>query len=121
MSTFKPERRPTVIPRLFTRDVAALVAFMREVFDARGELHEGRPTELQIGSSVVMVSDGGGVRAPNASCLYVYVPDVDAAFSRAMAAGATSVEPPEDMPWGDRRASIRDAWGNDWQLATHRG
>jgi uncharacterized glyoxalase superfamily protein PhnB len=53
--------------------------------------------------------------------LYVYVEDADAAFQRALDRGAQSLEKPQDMPYGDRRAMIRDPWGNTWQIATHRG
>ena len=118
MSSFKPDGWPTVVPRLFTQDVSALVGFLRVVFGAEGELHAGRPSELRIGESMVMVSDGGGLRDPSSAFLYVYVPSVDLAFRRALAAGATSIEDPADTPYGDRRATLRDAWGNTWQIAT---
>ena len=50
--------------------------------------------------------------------LYVYVPDCDAVCGRALGQGAESLEPPLDTPYGDRRAMIRDGWGNTWQVAT---
>ena len=55
-----------------------------------------------------------------AAFLYVYVPDADAAFERAMAEGASALEPPLDTPYGDRRATVRDPFGNTWQIATYR-
>jgi PhnB protein len=76
---------------------------------------------MKIGDSIVMVSDGGGVRAPVAGFLYVYVADVDTVRRTAIDAGAVLIEEPADMPYGDRRATIRDAWGNTWQIATHKG
>jgi uncharacterized glyoxalase superfamily protein PhnB len=121
MARFKPDDRPSVVPRLFTDDVAGLVAFLRAAFDARGDLVRDRPTELTIGDSVIMVADGGGVRAPTSSAFYVYVPDADAAWARAVKAGAESYAKPEDTPWGDRRAIVNDPWGNHWQIATHGG
>lgn len=117
---FKPDGYPSVIPRIVTPHVAEQVAFVTAVFGATGELEENRPTELQIGDSIVMVSDGGGMREPMAAFLYVYVPDVDAAHRWALELGATSLEEPEAMPWGDRRATFRDPWGNVWQPATRR-
>jgi PhnB protein len=75
---------------------------------------------MKIGSSIVMVSDGGGQRTKLPAFLYVYVEDADVVYARAIAAGAEPIEPPADMPYGDRRASFRDAWGNCWQVATHR-
>ena len=51
--------------------------------------------------------------------LYLYVEDVDAAYKRAIEAGATSLREPEDQFYGDRSAAVRDACGNQWWLATH--
>jgi len=118
---YKPDGWRAVTPRLFTRDVAGLVHFLQTVFDAKGALNEGRPSELRIDDAMLMVSDGGGVRDPTAAFLYVYVPDADLTYGRAVAAGAETLEPPADMPYGDRRATVRDSWGNIWQIATHRG
>ena len=121
MGTFKPAGMPSVIPRIFTRDVAGLVDFLRTVFAARGELQSDAPTEMRIGDSLVLVSDGGVARAPMPACLYVYVENTDETYRRALAAGAESIEVPADMPYGDRRAMVRDRWSNLWQIATHRG
>jgi uncharacterized glyoxalase superfamily protein PhnB len=55
------------------------------------------------------------------SFLYVYVEDVDQAYDKALSLGANSIEEPEEMSYGDRRAMIRDSWGNYWQIAAHRG
>jgi uncharacterized glyoxalase superfamily protein PhnB len=110
--------RPTIIPRLITPDVAGLVAFLKSVFGATGEVVEGRPVELAIGNSLIMVSDGGGQRAAMPGMFYVYVPDADRAYAAALAAGATSVEAPATMPWGDRRAIVSDRSDNVWQIAT---
>jgi PhnB protein len=117
---YKPDGWPAITPRLFTRDVAGLVHFLQAVFDAKGALNEGRPSELRIDDAMLMVSDGGGVREPMAAFLYVYVPDADLTYGRAIAAGAETLEAPADMPYGDRRATVRDSWGNIWQIATHK-
>ena len=95
--------------------------FLRTVFDAEGELRVGAPTEIRIGNSVVMISDGGGVREAMPAFLYVYVENADDTYRRAIAAGAESIERPADMPYGDRRATVRDPWANMWQIATYRG
>lgn len=113
-----PAGWPTVTPRLFVDDVAAMVDFLRRVFNASGELHGGRPAEMRIGESVVMVS-GTDVREAMPAVLYVYVEDTDGTYERARAAGATSLEEPLDLPYGDRRAIVRDPAGNIWQIATH--
>src|SRR5262245_27068046 len=119
MKDYKPADRPTVVPRLFTKDVPGLVGFIKAAFGAKGRLLDDRPTELVIGDSVLMIADGGGVRKPTSSGSYLYVPDADKTWARAVKAGAKSFQEPHDTPWGDRRAIVNDAWGNHWQIATH--
>jgi uncharacterized glyoxalase superfamily protein PhnB len=114
----KPDGWPTVIPRLFTPDTVHLVEFLKHVFGAQGEHHADRPAEMRIGDSMIMISDGGGIREAGPGFLYVYVADPDAAWRRAVDLGASSLEAPADMPYGDRRAMVRDPWGNTWQIAT---
>ena len=121
MNTFKPDGWPTVTPRVITDDVAGLVGFLKIVFGAAGRLQSEAPTEMRIGDSVVMISDGGGAREAMPAFLYVYVENADETYQRAIAAGAESIERPGDMPYGDRRATVRDSWGNVWQIATYRG
>ena len=108
-------------PRIITHDVGGLIEFLRSVFDARGERRAGAPTEMKIGDSIVMVSDGGGVRETIRAFLYVYVENADKTYQRAIDSGAQSIEGPMDTPYGDRRATIQDSWGNTWQIATHKG
>jgi PhnB protein len=115
-----PPGWPTVTPRIVAIDTEPLVAFIKHVFGASGEHREASPSELRIGASVIMIS-GAGVRAPMPAFLYVYVPDADATYQRAVDAGARALEPPADMPYGDRRCMLEDAWGNTWQIATYRG
>ena len=88
---------------------------MRAVFDAQGDYVEDRPAEMRIGDSLVMISKAGA-RDAFPAFLYVYVDDADATYQRALA-HATSIEPPLDTPYGDRRAMIRDRWNNVWQIA----
>ena len=57
--------------------------------------------------------DGTSVR------LHFISPDVDAAFARAIDAGAEAVLPPTDMPWGDRYCKVTDPFGHQWSIATH--
>jgi PhnB protein len=116
---FKPDGWHTVTPRIFADDAAGMVGFLKAVFNARGEEQVGKPSELQIGDSIVMVSDGGGQREALPAFLYVYVEDADRTYERAVEAGAATLEEPTDTPYGDRRATVRDRWGNVWQIATH--
>lgn len=98
-------------------DLAAAVEFLRATFGAVGETNAGRPAEIRIGDSLVMVS-GAGEREVFPAFLYVYVDDADTTYRRALAAGATSMEKPVDTPYGDRRAMVRDPFGNVYQVAT---
>jgi uncharacterized glyoxalase superfamily protein PhnB len=120
MARFQPDGWHTVTPRIVVRDPESLVTFIKTVFQAQGELNPGVPAEIRIGDSIVMVSDGGGLRDPIPAFLYVYVEDTDSTYKRAIAANAVSLEVPTDMPYGDRRAMVRDKWGNTWQIATHK-
>ncbi|MFI4933795.1 MAG: VOC family protein [Caulobacterales bacterium] len=118
MNRFQPDGWPTVTPRIFTDDVEGLVAFLRSVFHGSCDFNPGRPAEVKIGDSMVMVSHGDGVRAAQTAFLYVYVEDAEDAYRKALDAGAVSIEAPTTMPYGDRRATIQDGWGNTWQIAT---
>jgi len=53
--------------------------------------------------------------------IYVYVPDVDATYQRALAAGATSIAQPSDKPWKGRSAGLKDSFGNTWYIETYKG
>ena len=121
MANRAPAGWHTVTPRIIVQEPGKLVAFLKRVFDAQGELSPGRPAEIRIGDSIVMVSDGGGLRDVAPAFLYVYVEDTDATYQRAIAAQALALEAPMDTPYGDRRAMVKDPWGNMWQIATHRG
>ncbi len=114
-----PESMHSVTPRLFVSDAPKLVEFLKHAFGATGTYRDDGPTDVHIGDSVVMVS-GTEFREPITSFLYLYLEDTDAAYRRALEAGATSLEEPQDMFYGDRRATVRDPFGNIWQIATHK-
>ena len=105
-----------MIPRIFVDDVAAQVRFLRDVFGASGDVETGRPTDVHLGDAVVMVSSTAE-RGPFPAFLYIYVDDADATFARAVHAGADVLEAPLDTPYGDRRAMVRDPFGNIFQIA----
>lgn len=98
-------------------DTVAAVEFLRATFDATGDAHADRPAEIRIGDSLVMVTTAGA-REVFPAFLYVYVPDADTTYRRALTAGATTIEEPLDTPYGDRRAMVRDPFGNVYQIAT---
>jgi PhnB protein len=108
----------SVTPRIVVEDAAALVAFLKRVFEATGEYSTGAPSQIRIGDSLLMVS-AAGARETFPAFLYVYVEDADDTYRRALDAGAASMEEVWDTPYGDRRGMVRDPWGNVWQVATH--
>jgi uncharacterized glyoxalase superfamily protein PhnB len=107
----------SITPRIVARDADGLVAFIRRVFEAEVDARPDAPAILTLGDSRLMVSEAG-VRRPWPAFLYVYVGDTDAAHRRAIALGATPIEPPLATPYGDRRCMFEDPWGNHWQVAT---
>ncbi len=73
-----------------------------------------------IGDSIVMMGQANpGQEVPYDAKLYLYVPDVDAVYKKALEAGASSVREPEDQFYGDRSGGVRDPLGNEWWMATH--
>lgn len=117
----------TVTPYITAPDARALMAFLQKAFGAElGECHT-RPdgkvmhAEVRIGDSPLMISDAcemsGGKGKP--AGIYLYVPEVDKTYKRALEAGATSVMAPADMFWGDRFSSVKDEWDNEWHISTH--
>lgn len=120
MKVDRPAEYHSVTPRMVVSDAAAAVGFLRTVFDAVGELHEGRPAEMRIGDSIVMVTPADE-RELFPAFLYVYVDDADLVYHRALTAGATSLEAPLNTPYGDRRAMVRDPFDNVFQIAHRLG
>lgn len=109
----------TVTPRIVVSNVSAAVDFLRAVFNATGTVQANRPAEIRVGDSLIMVTPAGE-RELFPAFLYVYVDDADDAYRRALDAGAVSLEAPLDTPYGDRRAMVRDPFGNVFQIAHRR-
>ncbi|HEV8332810.1 MAG TPA: VOC family protein [Steroidobacteraceae bacterium] len=107
----------TITPRIFAEDPQGLVGFVKQTFGATGDYRATRPSEIRIGDSILMIS-GTEFRARQTACLYVYVSDVDEVFDRSVNAGVKVIEAPTNMPYGDRRCTVEDGWGNVWQIAT---
>jgi PhnB protein len=119
-SEFTPEGWHTVTPRIVVHGAQEMVEFVKYVFAATGDYRTDLPSVMMIGDSMIMISDAG-IRKSTTSFLYVYVEDTDETYRRALQAGASSLEEPSDMPYGDRRAMVEDRWGNVWQIATYIG
>jgi len=116
----------TVTPYLTAVDIERVMAFARETF---GAVETGRSLaggghfhyEMRIGDSMLMCFGGKTFQGPDKPvALHVYVPDTDAAYGRALEAGGESLSAPEDKPYGERQAGVKDAAGNLWFIATRR-
>ncbi len=129
-----PEGQQGVIPHLIVKNAAGAVEFYKKAFGAEEVLRMPGPdgksighSHLRIGGGHVFLCDefpGGTCRAPSglggtSVSLHMYVEDVDAAFDRAVKAGAKVIMPVTDMFWGDRFGKIADPYGHEWSLASH--
>ena len=128
-----PEGYPQVTPYLCVDGAAAAIDFYSQVFGASERARMPAPdgkighAEVQIGDSVVMLSDEFpemGMRGPRAVggtpvTLSVYVEDVDAVFDRAVQAGANPLRPVENQFYGDRSGQFEDPFGHRWNVASH--
>lgn len=120
-----PDGYHTVTPYLTVPDLPRMLEFATAAFDAH--VYESiaddngmiRHAEMQIGDSRVMVGQARAEYPATASKLYLYVPDTDAVYARAIAAGARTILEPTDQFYGDRNAGIEDPQGNQWWIATH--
>jgi PhnB protein len=101
---------------MFVSDVDQAIAFLRDVFIAAADVAPGRPSDVHIGDSVILVSSAAE-REAFPAFLYIYVDDADITFQRAIEAGAESLEEPLTTPYGDRRAMFQDWFGNVYQVA----
>ena len=96
-------------------------AFGAEVVESVGD-DDGAHVELSIADSIIIIEVGMEFPGNPGPCsIYVYVPDVDAAYARALQAGAKSLAAPEDKPYQERQAGLTDGFGNTWWISTYTG
>jgi uncharacterized glyoxalase superfamily protein PhnB len=128
-----PDGYHTLTPHLTVRDAARAIEFYKNAFGAteRGVMKgpDGKVmhAELMIGDSVIMLGDEFpefGALSPqaiggSATGLHIYLDGVDAAFDRAVKAGAEVEMPVMDQFWGDRYGKLKDPFGHKWSIATH--
>jgi PhnB protein len=122
-----PEGLRSVQPYLHLREAHKMIPFMETVFEAEamgvhkspdGIVHHAT---IRIGNATLEIDEAHGEFQPMPCHLHIYVPDTDAAYARALQAGAASIEAPRNAPYGDRAAGVKDAWGNSWFIATYLG
>lgn len=129
-----PDGFHTLTPYLICKGAGDAIAWYQKALGATEIYRMPGPdgwvmhAELQVGSSRLMLADENperGTKSPKALggtpvSTFIYTEDVDAAFNRAVGAGATVAVPLTDMFWGDRFAAVVDPYGHEWQMATHK-
>jgi PhnB protein len=112
----------TLTPYLVVPDAAAEIRFLTAAFGATEKSVDRRPdgtvmhAELVVGDSRLMLGQANEQWKALSAALYLWVSDVDDAYAKALAAGATSQMPPEDKPYGHRNAGVVDANGITWWI-----
>jgi PhnB protein len=121
-----PDGYHTLTPYLVADAADKVISFMKDAFGAKAVFEPMmRPdgkimhAEFRIGDSVLMIADSSERAKATASMLYVYVPNVDTVYQKAIKAGATSVMEPANMFYGDRSGGVKDPAGNHWHIGTH--
>jgi len=121
-----PEGNHTITPYFVVEKADKFIDFVKRAFDAKEVYRLNTPdgsvmhAELQIGDSRIMLGQASERWKPQTCTLYLYLPDVDAVYRKAVEAGGKSTMEPQDMFYGDRSAGVDDAFGNHWYLATHK-
>ena len=119
-----PEHRHTITPFFHPVGAGKFIDFLTHAFSAekleRYDSPQGEVlhAKFRIGDSVVAIGEARDRLHPMTSMMYLYVPDADVSYDQAIRAGATSIHPPKDQPYGDRNGGVTDAWGNQWYMAT---
>ncbi len=120
-----PDGYHTVTPYLVVPNAERAIEFMIKAFGGKEVRRHSMPDgsvahgEVVIGDSMVMIGNAGDQYAARQAAIHLYVEDVDAAYRKAIAAGATSEREPADQMYGDRSAGVKDSFGTTWWLATH--
>ena len=126
-----PQGYSTVTPSIVVTDAKRAIDFYKKALGAtereqfRGPDGKIMHAEIQIGTSIVMLSDEVmGQRSAQSIggspvSFYLYVEDCDTAFKKALSAGGKEIVPVTEMFWGDRMGAFEDPFGYKWNLATH--
>jgi PhnB protein len=120
-----PEGLFSVNPCLHPRRAEPLISFLKRAFGAEEIAKHASPdgvvhyAKIRVGDSVIEMGEAQGKYETMPAMFYLYVPNMEAVYKQALAAGATSFQEPTDQPYGDRNAGVKDAFGNKWYIATH--
>ncbi len=121
-----PEGYHTATPYLVVRGADKTIEFLKKAFGAQPSFElmmspDGKVmhADLKIGDSHIMLSEATDQHPAMQSMVHLYVPNVDAVYQRAVAAGGKSFMEPKDQFYGDRGAGVTDHSGCSWYIATH--
>jgi len=123
--SYKPEGLQNVNPYLHPRRAEPLIGFLKRAFAAEEVVKFVSPdgvvnhAQIRVGDSVIEMGEAHDKYETMPAMFYLYVPDADAAYRQALAAGAVSLHEPADQFYGDRTAAVKDTFGNTWYMATH--
>ena len=116
------QNRRAVTPYITVHRPAELIDFVTEAFGGIEHFRAtgsagGMHAEVSIGDSIAMIGGAEHIE-PMPTAIHLYVPDVDQAYERALKAGAKSLMPVSDQPYGERSGGVEDVHGNRWYIAT---
>jgi len=124
-ASYTPEGLHSVNVYLHPRRAEPLIRFLQQAFGGQEIAKYSSPdgvvhhAAVRVVDSVIEMGEAHGPYQPMESMFYLYVPDMEAVYQRALAAGAKTLQEPTDQPYGDRNAAVTDAFGNTWYIATH--
>jgi PhnB protein len=125
VSEYAPAGFGDILLGFMPKGAAQFIDFLTAAFGAEVIMRHDTPdgtvghSRIRIGDSIVMVSEAHGRYQPMPAGVYMYVENADEVYERAIRAGATSLYPVADMPYGDRMGGVTDAFGNEWYIASH--
>jgi PhnB protein len=129
-ATLPPFVRPgfnNIAPYMVVKGAGKFIEFLKTAFKGTERLRVPRPdgevmhAEVGVGNSVIELAEASEQQPPRRNTIHLYVDDADAAYERALRAGATSIYAVDDQFWGDRQGCAKDEFGNVWYIAMAKG
>lgn len=115
---------PTLTPCIIVAGAEALIDFLKKVFNAKEAHRQMRSdntvmhVELQLGNSMMMISEATADYPALKGMFYVFFADGDSAYLQALASGAISIQSPKNQEYGHRTSGVKDQCGNQWWIAS---
>ena len=114
----RPPGYSTVTTGFRATGAKQMLEFLQKAFGAEHVSGGMEHAEIRLGETMIELSEAHGQWGPTRGAFHLFVSDCDAVYEEALRAGATSIWPPEDKPYGERSGGVTDAWGNQWYIAT---